>query len=160
MLSIDGTQLYAHKASDCWIYLWVIMNLPPDEWYEKWHVLPGRFTACLNKPKSIDSFLFPGLHHICALQSEGLHIWNAFWDQRFISQLFLALNTANGPAMACLNSLVGHHGKFGCCLYCPVPDRHKPNSFYYYPALTKPVNYVMPGCDHKDLLFMLSAFHY
>jgi hypothetical protein len=30
MLSIDGAQLYAHKASDCWIYLWVIMDLSPN----------------------------------------------------------------------------------------------------------------------------------
>ncbi|KAF8957134.1 hypothetical protein BDZ97DRAFT_1670443, partial [Flammula alnicola] len=40
MLSIDGAQLYAHKASDCWIYLWVIMDLSPDERYKKRHVLP------------------------------------------------------------------------------------------------------------------------
>jgi hypothetical protein len=31
MLSIDGAQLYAHKASDCWIYVWVIMELSPDK---------------------------------------------------------------------------------------------------------------------------------
>ncbi|RXW16086.1 hypothetical protein EST38_g9764 [Candolleomyces aberdarensis] len=30
MLSIDGAQLYEHKASDCWIYIWVLMDLPPD----------------------------------------------------------------------------------------------------------------------------------
>ena len=157
MLSIDGAQLYAHKASDCWIYLWVIMDLSPDEQYKKRHVLPGGFIPGPNKPKNIDSFLFPGLHHVCALQSEGLHIWDAFRDQRFISHLFLALNTADGPAMAYLNGLVGHHGKFGCRLYCPVPGRHKPNGSHYYPALMKPVNYVMPGCDHEDLPFALSA---
>jgi hypothetical protein len=31
MLSIDGAQLYAHKASDCWIYIWVIMDFSPNE---------------------------------------------------------------------------------------------------------------------------------
>jgi hypothetical protein len=30
MLSIDGAQLYAHKASDCWIYIWVIFDHAPD----------------------------------------------------------------------------------------------------------------------------------
>ena len=29
MLSIDGAQLYAHKASDCWIYIWIILDHPP-----------------------------------------------------------------------------------------------------------------------------------
>ena len=157
MLSIDGAQLYTCKASDCWIYLWVIMDLSPNERYKKQHVLPGGFIPGPNKPKNLDSFLFPGLHHVHALQIEGLHIWDAFQDEKFISWLFLALNTADGPAMAYLNGLVGHHGKFGCCLYCPVPGRHKPNGSHYYPALMKPVNYIMPGCDHKDLPFTLSA---
>ncbi len=40
MLSIDGAQLYAHKSSDCWIYLWVIMDFSPDNRYKKHHVLP------------------------------------------------------------------------------------------------------------------------
>ena len=78
MLSIDGIQLYAHKASDCWIYLWVIMDLSSNERYKKQHVLPDGFISGLNKQKNINSFLFPGLHHICMLQSKGLHIWNAF----------------------------------------------------------------------------------
>ncbi len=34
MFSIDGAQLYAHKASDCWIYLWVILDFSPEERYE------------------------------------------------------------------------------------------------------------------------------
>ena len=154
MLSIDGAQLYAHKASDCWIYIWVLMDLSPDERYKKRFVLPGGFIP--GKPKSVDSFLFPGLHHVCALQREGLVIWDAYMKQLFMSQLFIALNTADGPAMAYLNGLVGHHGKFGCRLYCPTPGRHKPNGPHYYPALLKPIDYVMPGCDHDDLPYTIS----
>ena len=30
MFSIDGAQLYQHKKSDCWIYIWVNLNLPPE----------------------------------------------------------------------------------------------------------------------------------
>ena len=157
MLSIDGAQLYAHKSSDCWIYLWVIMDLPPNERYKKHYVLPGGFIPGPNKPKNLDSFLFPGLHHVRALQNEGLHIWDAFKDRNFVSRLFLALNTADGPAMAYLNGLVGHHGKYGCRLYCPVPGRHKPNGTHYYPALTKPIDYEMPGCDHADIPFTLAT---
>jgi hypothetical protein len=29
-LSIDSAQLYKKKQSDCWIYIWIIMNLAPD----------------------------------------------------------------------------------------------------------------------------------
>lgn len=157
MLSVDGAQLYAHKASDCWIYIWVILDLSPDERYKKKHVLPGGFIPGPNKPKNLDSFLFPGLHHLCALQKEGLNIWDASTNRLFISRLFLALNTADGPGMALLNGLVGHHGKYGCRLYCSVPGRHKPNTPHYYPALLKPDDYVMHGCDHGDLSHFTST---
>jgi hypothetical protein len=30
MFSIDEAQLYAKKASACWIYIWVLFNLTPD----------------------------------------------------------------------------------------------------------------------------------
>jgi hypothetical protein len=151
MFSIDGAQLYAHKASDCWIYIWVIMDFSPEERYKKHFVIPGGFIPGPKKPKNLDSFLFPGLYHLAALQKEGLTIWNAAIDRTFKSRLFLALNTADGPAMASLSGLVGHHGKFGCRLYCPTPGRHKPNGSHYYPALLKPVDYTMAGCDHPDL---------
>jgi hypothetical protein len=151
MFSLDGAQLYAHKASDCWIYIWVLFDLSPDERYKKKHVLPGGFIPGPNKPKNMDSFLFPGLYHLAAVQNEGLPVWDASSSRLFHSRLFLALNTADGPGMAYLNGLVGHHGKFGCRLYCIVPGRHKPNGPHYYPALLKPLDFVMPGCDHDDI---------
>ena len=62
--------------------------------------------------------------------------------------------------MAYLNSLVGHHGKFGCRLYCPTPGRHKTNGTHYYPALLKLIGYKMAGCDHSDLShFSISISH-
>lgn len=151
MLSVDGAQLYAHKASDCWIYIWIVMDFPPHERYKKRYVLPGGFIPGPNKPKNLDSYLFPGLHHLHALQREGLRVWDASADRLFVSHLFLALNTADGPGMAYLNGLVGHRGKYGCRLYCSVPGRHKPGGSQYYPALLKPDNYTMHGCDHEDL---------
>ncbi|KJA14969.1 hypothetical protein HYPSUDRAFT_149723, partial [Hypholoma sublateritium FD-334 SS-4] len=151
MFSMDGAQLYAHKASDCWIYIWVLFDLSPSERYKKHRVLPGGFIPGPNKPKNMDSFLFPGLYHLAAIQNEGLPIWDASSNRLFCSGLFLALNTADGPGMAYLNGLVGHHGKFGCRLYCSVPGRHKPNGPHYYPALLKPLDYIMPGCDHADI---------
>ncbi|PIL32825.1 hypothetical protein GSI_04942 [Ganoderma sinense ZZ0214-1] len=34
MLSMDGAQLYRNKQSDCWMYIWVILNLAPDLRYK------------------------------------------------------------------------------------------------------------------------------
>ena len=90
MFSLDGAQLYAHKSSDCWIYIWVLFDLSPEERYKKHHVLPGGFIPGPNKPKNMDSFLFPGLYHLAAIQNEGLSIWDASLDSFFLSKLFLA----------------------------------------------------------------------
>ena len=53
--------------------------------------------------------------------------------------------------MAYLNGLVGHHGAFGCRLYCPVKGRRKDGGTHYYPALLKPSNYTVEGCTHDTI---------
>ncbi|KAL1950134.1 hypothetical protein VTO73DRAFT_5257 [Trametes versicolor] len=116
MFSIDGAQLYESKASDCWFYVWVLFDLPPNQRYKKQFVLPGAVIGGPHKPKNIDSFIYPGLYHVAALQREGLRVWDASENRLFTSYLYLLLVTADGPAMAYLNGLVGHQGAHGCRL--------------------------------------------
>ncbi|PFH49418.1 hypothetical protein AMATHDRAFT_147692 [Amanita thiersii Skay4041] len=35
MLSLDGAQLYHDKESDCWFFIWVILNQSPQLWCKK-----------------------------------------------------------------------------------------------------------------------------
>lgn len=151
MLSIDGAQLYQSKASDCWIYIWVVLDLPPDMRYKKRYVIPGGFIPGPNKPKNVDSFIFPGLHHACALTKEGLQVWDAYQDRVFLSKLFIFSGAADGPGMTYLNGLAGHSGAYGCRLYCPVQGRRKEGANHYYPALTKPDDYDVEGSNHGDV---------
>ena len=72
MFSIDGAQLYAKKASACWIYIWVLFNLPLSLCYKKSFIFIGGFIPGPNNPKNIDSFLLPGLQHLVSLQKDGL----------------------------------------------------------------------------------------
>ena len=58
------------------IYIWVIFNLPPNKRYKKHFVFPSGFIPGPNKPKNVNSFIFPGLHHLNALIKEGLTIWD------------------------------------------------------------------------------------
>lgn len=153
MLSLDGAQLYRYKQSDCWVYIWVIMDLPPNVRYQKKNVIIGGVIPSPNKPKIIDSFLFPGLHHLSALQKEGLPIWDAFHDVSEVSRPFFAVATTDGPGLAYLNGFVGHHGKNGCRIYCSAIGRHKPGGSHYYPAFYKPHNYRIEGCNHEDYSF-------
>jgi hypothetical protein len=151
MFSIDGAQLYRNKASDCWISIWVLFDRAPSVRYKKMCVMPDTFIPGPNKPKHLDSFLFPSLHHLIGIQKEGLRIWDASRNLVVTSHPFLALGTADGPGMACLNGLVGHHGRNGCRLYCSVTGRHKPGGSHYYPAHLKPHNYRVKGSDHDDV---------
>ena len=76
MFSIDGAQLYTKKVSTCWIYIWVLFNLPPSLRYKKSFMFIGGFIPGLNNPKNIDSFLLLGLQHLVSLQKDGLCIWD------------------------------------------------------------------------------------
>lgn len=151
MLSFDGAQLYRSKQSDCWIYIWVLLDRGPDSRYKKKHVLVGAVIPGPKKPKNVDSFLFPGLQHVAALMKEGLSIWDAAEERLFWSYLFLAYVTADGPGMQFINGLVGHSGRYGCRLYCPMRGRHKPGSGHYFPACMKPFHYDIEGSNHGDI---------
>ncbi|KZT25538.1 hypothetical protein NEOLEDRAFT_1156215 [Neolentinus lepideus HHB14362 ss-1] len=154
MMSFDGAQLYRSKISDCWIYIWVVLNLSPKCRYKKRHVIPGAFIPGPSKPKIVESFLFPGLHHVCVLNKldgRGLPVWDALRDTKYVSGLYIALATADSPGMVYLNGLAGHTAKLGCRLLCGLVGRHQHGKPIYYPALLKPENYIMAGCDHDDV---------
>ena len=138
MLSIDGAQLYEHKESNCWIYIWILVDLGPDKRYKIRNILPGGVIPGPHSPKDLDSFLFPGLAHVSALQHEGLPIWDAYHQRRALAFLFLLLVLADAVAMAQLSGSVGHHGRKGCRLLCGLVGRNKVHGAHYYPALLRP----------------------
>lgn len=150
-ISLDGAQLYEKKQSDCWIYVWIIHNLSPDKRYRKVNVLPGGFIPGLNKPKHLDSFLFPGFHHLSALQNEGLPVWDASINAMIIVFLYLIFITADGPGLVHLDGMVGHTGKNGCRLYCGVLGRRKEQDTHYYPALLMPRDHCNERSNHDDI---------
>ena len=145
MLSIDGAQLYEHKESSCWIYIWILVDLGPDERYKIRNILPGGVIPGPKPPKDLDSFLFPGLAHVSALQREGLHVWDAYHWRRAISFLYLFLVLADALGMAQVSGTVGHHGRKGCRLFCGLVGRNKIRGPHYYPALLRPEGFE----DHR-----------
>ena len=150
MLSIDGAQLYRNKKSDCWLYIWIILNLAPDQRYKIRNILPGGIIPGPGHPKNLDSFLFPGLAHVSALQKEGLRIYDSYRREVYTSLVFLILALADAIAMAELSGSVGHHGKRGCRLLCELVGRNKPGGSHYYPALLRPLGADLPP-THPDV---------
>lgn len=108
MLSIDGAQLYEHQQSDCWMMIWVILELAPGLRYKKHHVIPAGFILGPKKPKNLNSFLFPGLYHISALQKEGLKVWDAVINKIVVKRPQIYLDTADAPGMAQMSGIVGY----------------------------------------------------
>ena len=135
----SGAQLYRHKKSDCWVYIWILLDLAPDERYKVRNILPGGIIPGPESPGNIESFLFPGLAHLSAIQKEGLKIWDAYHQRTVLSFVFLLLVLADAVAMALLSGSVGHHGHKGCRLLCGFIGRNKVRGAHYYPALLLPL---------------------
>jgi hypothetical protein len=125
ILSVNGAQLYQMKASDTWIYIWVVVDHAPEARYKKKYVLPSGFIPGPLPPKNTDSYFFPGLHHLSAIQKEGLRVWDTSIGHVITSNIFFLLGCADVMGMAPMSGLVGHHGKNGCRVYCSLPGRHK-----------------------------------
>jgi hypothetical protein len=153
MFSIDGAQLYRHKQSDCWVYIWILLDLAPDERYKVRNILPGGVIPGPEAPGDIESFLFPGLAHVSALQKEGLHIWDAYHRQLILSFIFVLLVLADTIAMTPISGSVGHQGHKGCWLLCGLIGRNKKRGSQYYPALLRPFGFEdHPSSSHDDLI--------
>lgn len=153
LLSLDGAQLYAHKASDYWIGSWITLNQSPDSRYQRNGLRPALIIPGPNKPKHLDSFLFPTLWHLAAIQKEGVKIWDAENNTVFVDRPFFAFATADGPGSAAMSGFVGHQGKMHCRAYCPIRGRRRSGDKAYYPARLKPGSddYNVPGCTHPDV---------
>lgn len=151
-LSIDGAQLRPDQPSEAWVFIWIFHNLPPQLRYKKRFVIPASIVPGPNKPEDIDSFLFPSLSHVAALQREGLRIYDAFLEEyvaRSVPAVIFA--TADSPGSAAMSGMVGHSGKFGCRLYCNMPSRRRKGDGHYYPVMQRPHNYNITGCSHPDV---------
>ncbi|EGO02704.1 hypothetical protein SERLA73DRAFT_27470, partial [Serpula lacrymans var. lacrymans S7.3] len=69
----------------------------------------------------------------------------------FTPHLFVLTATADGPGIVYLSSLVGYHRHYGCHIDCGFVGQCKPNILHYYPALLKPIDYNVQGCNHEDV---------
>ena len=108
LLSLDSAQLYEKKVSDCWIYIWILFDFHPELRYKKSVAfISGIFPGPL-KPKHFDSLLYPGIHHLSALQREGFQVWDAYDGQVYTSNPFLNNRTVDNPGVVYMNGLTGH----------------------------------------------------
>jgi len=89
--------------------------------------------------------------HLSACQKLGLQIWDASAQASFSICPWFGFGTADTVGMAKLNGWVGHHGRNGCQILCPMWGHHKPEAGNYYPAMLKPHGALPPGSSHPDI---------
>jgi hypothetical protein len=150
LISADGLQLLKMKKSDCWIYVWVILDLSPNVRFKKRYILPGGFVPGPEHIGNNASFLLPGLQNFNAISKEGLHLYDALDKAVFVSNPFLAFETADAIALAQMNQVNGHRGYLGCRLFCPHKGRRAMDDSHYYPACKCAHGPRVPGSDHPD----------
>ena len=153
MFSLDGAQLYRDKTSDCWFFIFVNLNLPPELRYKKQYIITAGFVPGPNKPVDVESFLLPTFRHFSALQRVGLNVWDARRQEEYIAHPYWLFGTADTPGLTNLSGLVGHGGRMGCRHFCGFPSRRKVKGSKYYPAALKPSdhNYDVTNCTHPDI---------
>ena len=150
--SIDSAQLQSGLQSEAWVFIWVVHNLPPSMQYKKDFVIPGAIVPGPNKPGDLDSFLYPSLCHIAALQCEGLRIYNLSINALIPCLIPCVLfGTADSLGSAAMSGMVGHIGKYSCHLYCDMCGHCWDGDSHYYPAMALPQNYDVQGCLHPDI---------
>src|SRR6266404_4276510 len=150
--SIDGAQLRPDKPSEAWVFIWVIHNLPPTIRYTKAFVIPATIVLGPNKPVEIDSFLFPSLYHVAALQREGLIVFDASLGRAVPScRPVIIFGTADSLGSAAMTGMVGHSGRYGCQLYCNMLSRRRMGDSHYYPTMNCPIDYAVANCVHPDV---------
>lgn len=110
---------------------------PPHIRYKKQFVLPGVIIPGPNNPQHLDSFVFPCLHHVGALQNGDLKVWDAHHKVLSRKTPYVLYGTADSVAAANVNGWVGHHGKKGCRYTCGMNGQHKPRTPHYFPVFLR-----------------------
>jgi hypothetical protein len=151
VLSGDGVQLLKMKKSDCWIYVWIILDISPESRFKKRYILPGGFVPGPEHMKNTSSFLFPGLQHFNAISKDGLRVWKATSKSVVDTNPFLGFETADGVALAEMNGTTAHRGFMGCRLLCDHPGRRAEDSSQYYPACLRANGPTVANSDHDDI---------
>lgn len=112
--SMDGAQLYEHKASHCWTYMWIIVDIAPNRRYKRKYLLPGAIVPGPNKPEFPDSFNFPGFAHLSALAKEDLSIYDGLNKRSFTSRPYLLLAEMDAVGAPEVHGFCPHGSKKAC----------------------------------------------
>lgn len=158
--STDGFAPFNRRKKTCWPILVFNYNLPPEIRFLMKNILCIGVIPGPNKPKDIDSFLFPLIEELKQL-AVGVRAYDAHDNKVFPLRAYLIRIFGDIPAMSLMMNFKGHNGKQPCRL-CNISglripgDAHSP---YYVPLhrsrhpdiRTHPANSVIREYDAATL---------
>ncbi|CAG8453353.1 19249_t:CDS:2 [Gigaspora rosea] len=110
LASIDGFQIFKQKTDDCWILLFINVNLPPEQRVKKENLLISTVIPGPKEPKDLNSFLFPAISELHEFE-KGIECSSVNYDNKFILHGCVLSWSGDTPALTKLMGLTEKKGE-------------------------------------------------
>jgi hypothetical protein len=124
-LSLDGFAPFNRRTATAWPVVLFNYNLPPDVRFLLTNILALCVIPGPNKPKDIDSFLWPFIREMLRL-ARGLRAFDVLSKQIFALRAFLIVVFGDMPAVAMIMRMKGPNAMSPCRM-CEIVGLRAPN---------------------------------
>lgn len=111
-LSSDGAMLTLKKQSNVWIFIMIILNLPPDVRYKLREIDTPIAVPGPNPPGDVESFAWP-LFTTMAEAGQGIWMYDALESASFVMRAYIVMVQGDMPGSAKMSGMAGHSGVHG-----------------------------------------------
>lgn len=137
--STDGFCPFRRRKSTCWPLLLYNYNLPPELRILQEYILCLGVVPGPNKPKDMDSFLWPAVEELLRL-AVGVRAFDSIESALFSLHAYLITGSGDIPAISMLMKIKGHNG-YSPCRACKITGVLEPKK----PTQTRqPTTYYIP----------------
>jgi hypothetical protein len=163
-ISSDGAQLTMKKQSNMWLFIVVLLNLPPEMCYRAKNAIIPLAIPGPSAPGNIESFIYP-LFEEMAQASVGMWTWDAVDSSYFVLRAYLCGVKGDMLGSAKLSGMAGHsalHGDRFSLVEGAFSAKGGGAKPQYYPISPPQKDKYNPKCDTVDMnkLPMRGQRHY
>lgn len=112
-LATDGFAPFRRRKNTCWPIIIINYNLPPDIRFHLSQILCVGVVPGPKKPKDFDSFLWPLVEELLALQA-GVRAFDSIKMELFALRSYLIRVFGDIPAISMVMRMKGHNGQAPC----------------------------------------------
>jgi hypothetical protein len=128
-MSLDGVQLTNMGHHEVTPVIFVNLNLPPEERYQKKNILAGVVIPGLKKPRELDTFLRPLVDELLLLD-KGVDAFDSYRMAPFQLKAWVMMVTGDGPALANAIGMKRPGNALRPCRTCEIKAEKSRNTYY------------------------------